>query len=214
MLAEEEVKEKTETTEEETTEEEEVKETPEEKITRLEGEKIVWEEDKGNQLKDAVLISVISAFAVSAGGIKILVRFQQNPYRSATGESYIPLICGLCYIHPSKKDGMGDGKCSRELQIAQDDTVNISNDKVMMATLMTFVGRKGAIEGNDTVFMEPGHVITVEDPVNDIRELEISPDVSGAMNQAEFFWSKDGTITGHQSCCAKSRSDCNFGCNR
>lgn len=143
----------------------------------------------GGEKEGAVLISVISAFAVSEGH-EILVRFQQNPYRSATGESYIPLIRGLCYIHPSKADGMGDGKCSKELQIAIDDTVNISNDKVMASTLLTFVGRKGAIEGNDTVYMEPGHVITVEDPNNDIRELQISPDVAGAMNQAQFMTQK------------------------
>ncbi len=146
-------------------------------------------DDKGSQLEGAVLISVISAFAVSQGH-KILVRFQQNPYRSATGESYIPLIRGLCYIHPSKKDGMGDGKCSRELQIAVDDTINISNDRVMAGTLLTFVGRKGAVESNDTIFMEPGHVITVEDPNNDLRELEVSDDVTGAMNQAQFLTRK------------------------
>ncbi len=143
----------------------------------------------GEVVEGAVLISVISAFAIS-GGNQILVRFQQNPYRSATGESYIPLIRGLAYIHPTKADGMGDGKCSRELQIAIDDTVNISNDRVMLGTLNTFIGRKGAIEANDTVFMEPEHVITVEDPVNDIRELTISSDVGGAMNQAQFFSGK------------------------
>ena len=146
-------------------------------------------DDKGNQLEGAVLISVISAFAVSQGH-KILVRFQQNPYRSATGESYIPLIRGLCYIHPSKKDGVGDGKCSRELQIAVDDTVNISNDRVMLGTLMTFVGRKGAVESNDTIFMEPGHVITVEDTEADLKELKIESNVGDAMAQAQFLTRK------------------------
>ncbi len=143
----------------------------------------------GNVVEGAELMSVISAFAISQG-LKILVRFQQNPYRSATGESYIPLICGLCYIHPSKKDGMGDGKCSRELQIAVDDTVNISNDRVMLATLLSFVGRKGAVESNDTIFMEPGHVITVEDTTVDLKELKIDSDVSGAMSQAQFLTRK------------------------
>ena len=143
----------------------------------------------GEQVEGAVLVSVISAFAIS-GGNKILIRVQQNPYRSAKGETYIPLIRGLAYVHPTKADGMGDDKCSRELQIAIDDTVNVSNDRVMLGTLNTFIGRKGAIESNDTIFMEPEHVITVEDPVNDIRELKISSDVGGAMSQAQFFSGK------------------------
>lgn len=139
----------------------------------------------GEPLQGAVRMSIISAFAVS-GGHKILVRFQQNPYRSARGESYIPLIRGLCYVHPSKDDGMGDGKCSRELQIAIDDTVNASNDAVMLSVMKTFVARKGAVESNDTIFIEPEHVITLENPQQDLDTLDIQANVGEAMGQARF----------------------------
>ncbi len=142
-------------------------------------------DENGNVLEGAVRLSIISAFAIS-GGHKILVRYQQNPYRSAKGHSFIPLIRGLAYVHPSKDDGMGDGKCSQELQFAIDDTVNISNDAVMISTLKTFVARKGAIEGNDTVYMEPEHIITMED-VNDITTLDMNANIGEAMNQAQYL---------------------------
>lgn len=141
----------------------------------------------GNIVEGAIKLSVISAFAIS-GGHKVLIRFQQNPYRSARGEAYIPLIRGLCYVHPSKSDGMGDGKCSRELQIAIDDTVNISNDAVMLATMKTFICRKTSIESNDTLFIEPEHIIGLEDP-NDLKPLEIQANIGEAMNQASFLGS-------------------------
>jgi len=143
----------------------------------------------GNVLEGAELRNITSAFAIS-GSHKILVRFQLGKYMSATGMPYIPLIRGICYVHPSKDDGMGDGKCSKELQIALDDTINISNDRVMLSTLMTFIGRKGAIEDNDSIYMEPEHIIKVEDVNEDLKELKITDNIAGAMTQAGFMVSK------------------------
>lgn len=143
-------------------------------------------DNNGNIVENAEKLSIISAFAVSNSGDKVLIRFQQNPYRSARGEPYIPLIRGLCYIHPSKDDGMGDGKCSRELQIAIDDTVNISNDAVMLSTMKTFIGRKSELESNDSIYMEPEHIIGLED-VNSIKVLDMNANIGEAMSQARFL---------------------------
>ena len=92
----------------------------------------------------------------------LVTDFSRILTRGARGEAYTPLIRGLCYVHPSKSDGMGDGKCSLELQIAIDDTANMGNDAVMLATMKTFICRKTSIESNYTLFIEPDHIIGLE----------------------------------------------------
>src|SRR3989304_108838 len=63
------------------------------------------------------------------------------------------------------------------------DTLNLSNDRVKLATMPTLIGRKYALEDNQTIYFEPEHVMEVEDPASDLRELLIKDDIGGALNQ-------------------------------
>lgn len=137
----------------------------------------------------AELVEIISE-VVTNGAKKVLVRFQPNPFRTNTGEVYRPIIRGLCYIHPTKDVGMSDGKYGRELQVALNDTVNMSNDRTKLATIPTFKGRRDVIDDNDQIYIEPEHVIPLNDPEHDLVEVNIKDNVNGAMNQAMLFIEK------------------------
>lgn len=138
-------------------------------------------DNDGKPYPDADLIECIISFALS-GSTKQLIRFIPTPCIDVTDNFYRPLIRGLCYIHPTKDWGLGDGKFARELQIGINDTFNISNDRVMLATLPTLKGRKYSVEDNPYVYIEPGHIIPVENP-DDLIEFKISDNIEGALNQ-------------------------------
>ena len=131
---------------------------------------------------NAELLETIITFAV-IGATKVLIRFQLCPYKDSKGKHYRPVIRGWCYIHPTKDTGLSDGKYLRELQVALNDTFNLSNDRVKLATMPTLIGRKYALEDNQTIYFEPEHVMEVEDPMSDLRELIIKDDIGGALNQ-------------------------------
>lgn len=139
-------------------------------------------DEQGNQIEDAELIECIITYA-GKGGTYNLIGFEPSKYIDSKGEYYKNLVRGWCYIHPSKDTGLGDGKNLRELQIALNDTFNISNDRVMLATLPTFKGRKQSLEDNPTVYIEPEHIIELENPTEDLQELVIKDDIRGAMQQ-------------------------------
>jgi hypothetical protein len=143
-------------------------------------------DDTGELKKGAELIEGISAVFIH-GSNPILIRFQPTPFIDAMGNPYKPIIRGLCYIHPTKDTGMSDGKYSRESQVALNDTINISNDRVRLATLPTFVGDKYACEENDQLYMEPEHIMTIEGGPEKLKELQIRDNIGGAMQQAQMF---------------------------
>lgn len=138
-------------------------------------------DNDGKTLPKAELVECIISFALN-GSTKQLIRFIPLPFMDAHGKPYRPLIRGLCYIHPTKDWGLGDGKFCRELQIAINDTMNISNDRVMLATLPTLKGRKYSLEDNPSVYFEPNHVIPLEN-TDDLVEFQISDNIQGALNQ-------------------------------
>ena len=107
-------------------------------------------DDKGNVLSKAYLAEVVMSFAVSKGKA-VLIQFHHTPYLDAYGFSYKPVIRALCYIHPTRDAGVGDGKYSSELQNAINDTFNVGNDRTMLATLPTLKGKKYATEDSDTI---------------------------------------------------------------
>lgn len=121
------------------------------------------------------------------GSSKILIRFQATPFVDAAGNPYKPIIRGICYIHPTKDVGMSDGKYARELQIGINDTINLSNDRVKLATMPVFKGKKYVTEDNDQIYIEPEHVIPLEDPLTDLIELQIRDNISGALQQTQLF---------------------------
>jgi hypothetical protein len=145
-------------------------------------------DEQGQVREKAELVEAIVE-EVFSGSKKILIRFQPTPYRTSKGIPYRPVIRGLCYIHPTKDVGMSDGKYSRELQVALNDTINMSNDRTKLATLPTFKGQQNAIADNDQIYFEPEHVIPLPN-VEDLQEMIIKDDVRGAMSQATLFMQK------------------------
>ncbi len=126
---------------------------------------------------------------------RVLIRFQATPFIDANGYPFKPIVRGLCYVHPTKDKGLSDGKYMTEIQKGINDTFNMSNDRVKLATLPTFKGRKYALEDNDTVFVEPEHVIELENPETDLMELVVRDDISGAMNQIGMLKSQGNQVT-------------------
>jgi hypothetical protein len=142
--------------------------------------------DELGSIKDSAELIETIIEEVYAGDKKILIRFQPTPYRTAKGEPYRPIIRGLCYVHPTKDIGMSDGKYSRELQVALNDTINMSNDRTKLATMPTFKGQANAVSGNDQIYFEPEHIIPLPN-VADLQEIMIKDDVRGSMAQADMF---------------------------
>jgi len=142
----------------------------------------------GDVLDDAELKEMIITTVISRGG-KLLIGFNETPYIDAMGVPYKPLIRGLCYIHPITDAGVGDGRYARELQIAINDTFNMSNDRVRLATMPTFKVNKLAAEDTDTLYFEPGHGMEVNNK-DDITEFRIQDNIQGAMQQLGLLTGK------------------------
>ena len=145
--------------------------------------------DAQGNIKDGAELVESIIEEVLCGGKKVLIRFQPTPYRTSKGTPYRPIIRGLCYVHPVKDIGMSSGKYSRELQVALNDTVNMSNDRVKLATLPTFKAQQNAITNNDQIYFEPEHIIPLPN-VADLEEIEVKSDIRGAMMQADLFIKK------------------------
>src|SRR3989304_2876896 len=142
----------------------------------------------GEIKENAELLETIITF-VLVGNTPILIRFQPTPFVDWNQVPYKPVIRGLCYIHPAYDGGVGDGKYARELQLALDDTINVSNDRVMLATMPTLKVKRYEVEDNPDIFIEPGHKIPLDD-VDSLVELQISDNIQGALAQASMFIDK------------------------
>jgi len=139
-------------------------------------------DENNDRLENAELVECIITFAV-IGNNSIMIRFDPTPNIDSQGNAFKPIVRGVCYVHPSKDTGLSDGKNLREIDTAINDTFNIGNDRVMLATMPTFKGRKMALEDNPTVYIEPEHIIELEDPQRDLMELQIKDNIGGAMQQ-------------------------------
>lgn len=150
-------------------------------------------DDLGKLKEGAELVECIIT-EVYKGTTKVCVRFQPLPFYRSNGRPFRPVIRGLCYIHPTKDVGMSDGKYARELQVALNDTINLSNDRVKLATLPTMVVNKYMAEDNDQIFIEPEHTIPLED-ISQFKELQIRDNIGGAIQQANLFVGKMQQVT-------------------
>lgn len=142
----------------------------------------------GVPLKNAEFLEIIMTFVVS-GGSSVLIGFQTTPYLDAQDNPYRPIFRGLCYIHPVNDAGAGDGRYARELQVGINDTFNISNDRVMMATMPALKVRKYALEDTPEILIKPGYNIPVANP-DDVIELQIKDDIQGALQQVGMLTGK------------------------
>lgn len=147
----------------------------------------------GEPLEDSELLEVVITHALT-GSSKVLIGFHLQPYMDTEGTPYRPIFRGLCYIHPTSDNGIGDGKYSREIQAAIDDTFNISNDRVMLATMPTLKTKKYSSEDNDTIYFEPGHSMELENP-EDVVEFKMDDNIVGALNQIGMLTSKMQQVT-------------------
>ena len=135
----------------------------------------------GEPLDKATLEEVVMSVA-RAGNKNILIQFHRQPYKDANDIPFRPIIRGLCYIHPTNDNGVGDGKYARELQVALNDTFNLSNDRTRLATLPTVKVKKNVLEDTDSIYWEPGHPMEVNDK-DDITEFKIQDNIEGALAQ-------------------------------
>ena len=141
----------------------------------------------------AELVECIITVAMDAGS-KFLIGFQPTPYINGDGLPYRPIIRGMCYPHPVEDGGFGDGKHSRELQIAIDDTFNISMDRTKLATIPTFQVRRFSMEDNDSLYFEPGHPMMVNE-MGDVQEFKITDNIQGALTQVQILGDKMQQLT-------------------
>lgn len=144
--------------------------------------------DIGEKAPNAELIEMIIT-TVNSGSKSVLIRYQPTPFRTSKNVPFRPIIRGLNYIHPTKDVGMSDAKYAKELQIALNDTINLSNDRVKLATMPTLKVRRYALEDNDSIYFEPEHMMMVENP-DDITEFQIRDNMQGALAQAQMFINK------------------------
>lgn len=147
----------------------------------------------GTVKEGAALKECIVTF-VKSGMTYILIGFRKQPYKDVHGEPYRPIIRGVCYIHPTRDGGVGDGKYAGELQVALNDTFNLSNDRVRLATMPTFKAKRYSVEDNDTLYFEPGHPMEVEDP-SDLDEFKIQDNIQGALAQMGILTNKMNQTT-------------------
>jgi hypothetical protein len=144
--------------------------------------------DSGEPLEDAELRETIIEEVVS-GSSRILIRFQENEYRDVRGRQYKPVVRGLCYIHPTKDDGLSDGKYIKDIHKAIDDNFNMGADRVKLATMPVFQGNKYMIgEDNPTIFIEPGHVMETESGEGEVlKEFKISDNIDGMLRTDQML---------------------------
>ena len=152
------------------------------------GKKAIGIDNEGKPLEKAEMREVIITVA-AAENKRVLIGFKPTPYIDASGSPYRPIIRGLCYIHLTEDGGVGDGKYTKELQIAIDDTFNISQDRTMLATLPTLSVNKHNIEDNSSLYFEPGHPMERTDK-DDIVEFKISDNITAALQQMSLLTSK------------------------
>jgi len=139
----------------------------------------------GKKKKGAELHEMVITFAVN-GQRRILIGY--NPARTidARGNPYRPITRALCYIHPAKDDGMGDGKCLKELQVGINDTLNMENDRTKLHTIPIMQGNQHDITDNESLEWKPGAFWQTESG-NVLQEVQIGGDVNGALQQIVMY---------------------------
>jgi len=141
--------------------------------------------EDGKKKKGAELHEMVITFAVSNYD-RVMIGF--NPARSidSKGNPYRPITRALCYIHPAKDDGMGDGKCLKELQVGINDTLNMENDRTKLHTIPIMQGNQYDITDNESLEWKPGAFWQTESG-NVLQEVQIGGDVNGALNQIVMY---------------------------
>lgn len=122
------------------------------------------------------LEGIITYTASATGGDPVeLIRFQKSPHTKR------PAVRFLCYVDGVRDSGFGDGETSKELQIALNDTFNLSAFRTEMATRLSFKAKRwSGIDEN--IQLSPNRAILLEN-IDDLQEFPIKDDIQGAMVQ-------------------------------
>jgi len=144
-------------------------------------------DEDGNIFPDAQLVETIITVA-NFKTKKHIIRFQPN-IPELGGYGFRPIIRFMCYIHPTKDRGMGEGMYARELQKAINDTFNMNNDRTRMATFPTIKKRKYALVDNDTLQFGPEHVMELEN-MDDVDIIQITDNIQGGLIQQDMLFNK------------------------
>jgi hypothetical protein len=144
-------------------------------------------DERGEPLENAELVHLVQNVAVLNGesSEQILIRYELNPYKDNYGNPYIPLVRGLCYIHPTKDRGFGDDVGYRGLQKAINDTFNANNDNTLMGMLKIIKQPEGFDEDEMPLRIEPMAVWPANTEVVDFASNTVP-----AMNQLQMLTSK------------------------
>jgi hypothetical protein len=139
----------------------------------------------GKKKKGAELHEMVITFAVNDYN-RVLIGYNPSRCVDAKGNPYRPITRALCYVHPSKDDGMGDGKCLKELQVGINDTLNMENDRTKLHTIPIMQGNQHDITDNESLEWKPGAFWQTESG-NVLTEVQIGGDVNGALQQILMY---------------------------
>ena len=143
--------------------------------------------DEFGKKKDKAELQEICVSWAKASDNWILIRHHLTAYVDTRGNPYRPLVRGLCYIHPTKDGGISDGPIANQSQVAINDTLNMSNDRVRLATFPVIKVNAYDAEESESVYeFRPGHRMELSD-IKNAEEFKISPDISGALSQMGVF---------------------------
>jgi hypothetical protein len=150
--------------------------------------------ESGEPVRGAELRETIITF-MRKDGKDTLIGFQLTPYVDSLGDPFKPIVRGIDYIHPTIDGGVGDGQYAREIQRGINDTFNMGNDRVSLATFPTLKVNKHANADNPEVHIAPGHNIELDSP-DDVQELVIRDDINGALQQIAMLTNQMDKMTG------------------
>ncbi len=139
----------------------------------------------GEKVKGAEFHEMVITF-VRKNQEDILIGYTPARTIDSNGRPYRPIGRSLCYIHPNKDDGFGDGKAARELQMAINDTINMEADRTKLATIPIMQGPQYNITDNNTLEWKPGAFWETEDG-NVLQEVKVNGDVTGALNEVALY---------------------------
>lgn len=150
--------------------------------------------DDGKIKKNAEYHEMVITFAIK-GAKKILIGY--NPLRTidAEGNVYRPIARHLCYVHPTKDDGFGDGKASFETQVAINDSLNMGADRTKLATIPIMQGRSDDLTDNDSLVWEPGAFWETETG-EVLQEVRINNDSIATLNEIALYRNSMQQATG------------------
>jgi hypothetical protein len=139
----------------------------------------------GKKKKGAELHEMVITFAVNDYN-RVLIGYNPSRCIDSKGNPYRPITRALCYIHPAKDDGMGDGKCLKELQVGINDTINMENDRTKLHTIPIMQGNQHDITDNESLEWKPGAFWQTESG-NVLTEVQVGGDVNGALQQIVMY---------------------------